>query len=57
MEAQKIINHLEESLRFLKEYLKFPTRKWYIINDQNNVKYGKGDENDSTIKFNTEVVK
>ena len=33
------------------------TRKWYIINDQNNGQYGKGDENDSTIKFNTEVLK
>ena len=54
MEAQKIINLLEESDD---DDLKFQTRKWYIINDQNNGKYGKGDENDSTIKFNTEVVK
>ena len=37
---------------------KFATRKWYIINDQNNGQYGKGDEdNDSTIKFETKVIK
>ena len=54
MEAQKIINLLEESDD---DDLKFQTRKWNIINDQNNGQYGKGDENDSTIKFNTEVIK
>ena len=37
--------------------MEFQTRKWYIINDQNNGQYGKGNENDSTIKFNTEVIK
>ena len=37
---------------------KFATRKWYIINDQDNGQYGKGDEdNDSTIKFETKVIK
>ena len=37
---------------------KFATRKWYIINDQNNGQYGKGDEdNDSTIKSETKVIK
>ena len=54
MEVQKIINLLEESDE---DDLKFQTRKWYIINDQNNGKYGKEDENDSTIKFDTEVIK
>ena len=54
MEAQKIINILEESDD---DILKFATGKWYIINDQNNGIYGKGDENDSTIKLNTEVIK
>ena len=39
MEAQKIINLLEESDD---DILKFQTRKWYIINDQNNGQYGKG---------------
>ena len=54
MEAQKIINLLEESDD---NDLKFQTRKWYIIYDQNNGQYCKGDSNDSTIKFNTEVKK
>ena len=55
MEEQKITNFLKETDD--NNILKFQTRKWYIINDQNNRKYGKGDENDSTIKFNTEVIK
>ena len=54
MEAQKIVNLLEESDD---DVLKFQTRKWYILNDQNNGQHGKGDENDSTIKFNTDVIK
>ena len=54
MEAQKIINLLENSDD---NELEFQTRKWYIVNDQNNGQYGKGNENDSTIKFNTEVIK
>ena len=54
MEAQKIINLLEESDD---EVLKFAARKWYIINDQNNGQYGKGGENDSSIKFDTKVIK
>ena len=52
MKAQKIINLLEDSDE---DTLRPPTRKWYIINDQNNAQYGKGDENDSTIKFDTAV--
>ena len=39
------------------EDLKFLTKKWYIINDQNNGAYGKRNQNDSTIKFSTEIVK
>ena len=54
IKAQKIKNFLEESDN---ENLKFQTRKWHIISDQNNSQYRKGDENDSTIKFNTEVIK
>ena len=30
-------------------------RRWYIINDQNNRQYGRGD--DSTVKYNTETIK
>ena len=54
MEAKEIINLLESSDD---DELKFQTKKWYIVNDQNNEQYGKGNENDSTIKFNTEIIK
>ena len=54
METQKILNLLSDSDN---ESSKFATRKWYIINDQNNRQYGKGNENDSTIKFETKVIK
>ena len=39
------------------EPLKFATRKWYVINDQNNTDYGDGDENGRTITFETKVIK
>ena len=55
MESQKIINLLEQSGN--DDESKFLIKKWYIINDQNNGQYGKGDRNDSTIKFSTEIVK
>ena len=54
METQKIVNLLNGSNN---ESSKFATRKWYIINDQNNGKYGGGNENNSTIKFETKVIK
>ena len=54
METQNVVNLLEESCD---EGLKFATRKWYIINDQNNGQYGKRDENNSTIEFDTKVIK
>ena len=54
METQKIVNLLNDSDN---ESSKFATRKWYIINNQNNGKYGRGNENDSTIKFETKVIK
>ena len=54
METQKIGNLLNDSDN---ESSKFATRKWYIINDQNNGEYGNGDENGSTIKFETKVIK
>ena len=37
METQKIVNLLNDSEN---ESLKFATRKWYMINDQNNGQYG-----------------
>ena len=54
METQKNANLLNDSDN---EYWKFATRKWYIINGQNNGQYGEGNENDSTIKFETNVIK
>ena len=54
METQKIVNLLNDSHN---EYSKFATRKWYIINDQNIGQYGRGNETDSTIKFETKAIK
>ena len=56
METQKIVDLLNNSEN---KSSKFATRKWYIINDQNNGQYDKGneDKNDSTIKFETKVIK
>ena len=54
METKKIVNLLSNSDN---EYSKLPTRKWYIINDQNNGQYGRGNENDLTIKFEKKVNK
>ena len=36
---------------------KFAIRKLCIINDQNNGQCGEANENDSTIKFETKVIK
>ena len=59
METQKIVNLLSDSDNesSMELHSKFATRKWYIINDQNNGQYGRGYENDSTIKFETKVIK
>ena len=54
METQKIVNLLNDSHN---ESSKFATRKWYIINEQNSRQYGNRDENVSTIKFETKVIK
>ena len=40
-----------------RESSKFATRKWYVINDQNNTHYGEGNEDSTTIKFETKVIK
>ena len=59
MRTQKIVNLLNSSDNesAVELHSKFATRKWYIINDQNNGQYGRGNENDSTIKFETKVIK
>ena len=54
MEIQKIINLLGDANN---ESLKFSTRKWYVINDQNNTDYGEGNEDSTTVEFETKVIK
>ena len=55
METQKIINLLNKNDV---ESRKFTMRKWYVINDTNNTKYGGLNSNDpDTVKFVTKVLK
>ena len=49
METQKIVNLLNDSDN--------ESSKFYIISNQNNGQYGRGNENDSAIKFETKVIK
>ena len=54
MESQKIINlfdHKDE------DDPRFETRKWYIVNDHNNGNYSQGDDVQSIVKFDTEIVR
>ena len=53
METQKIVNLLGDANN---ESSKFATRKWYVINDQNNTDYGEGNEDSTTVKFETKVI-
>ena len=58
MENQKIINLLDKIDTDSKH---FATKKWYIINDENNTNYGvnkdTGAYNQDTIKYDTRVLK
>ena len=58
MENQKIINLLDK-IDTDSKY--FATKKWYIINDENNTNYGvnknNGADNSDTIKYDTRVLK
>ena len=58
MENQKIINLLDKSDTDSKH---FATKKWHIINDENNTNYGvnkdTGENNPDTIKYDTRVLK
>ena len=58
MENQKIINLLNKDDIGSKH---FATKKWYIINDENNTNYGvdkdTGANNPDTIKYDTRVLK
>ena len=53
-ETQKIANLLNDTNN---ESSQFAARKWYIINDQSYTEYDEGNENDSSIKFETKVIK
>ena len=53
METQKIANLFNSE----NESSKFAARNWYIINDQNNGQYGRGNQIDLTIKFEKKVIK
>ena len=58
MENQKIINLLDKDDTDSKH---FTTKKWYIINDENNTNYGldknTGANNRNTIRYDTRVLK
>ena len=58
MENQKIINLLDKTDTDSKH---FATKKWHIINDENNTNYGvkkdTGADNPDTIKYDTRVLK
>ena len=54
MDTQNIANLLVDVDN---ESSKFTTRKWYVISDQNNTVYGKGNEDNRTVKFETRVIK
>ena len=49
MEAQKIINLLNNTEN---EYLKFATKKWYVIDSESNGNYS----NDEEMKFLTRSI-
>ena len=58
MENQKIINLLN---KIDTDFKHFATKKWYIINDENNTNYevnkDTGENNPDTIKYDTRVLK
>ena len=54
MSTQKMVNLLNENDN---ESSNFATKKWHVTNDQNNRKCEEGNENDSSIKFETKVNK
>ena len=53
MESEKIINQLNSNNN---ESQKFATKRWYIIQDQNQGEYGNVFDN-TTIKYDTKVIK
>ena len=57
MENQMIINLLNKNDTNSKD---FATKKWYVINDENNTNYGvyknTGANNPDTIKYDTRIL-
>ena len=39
------------------ESSKFAARKWYVISDQNNTDYREGNQDSTTVNFETKVIK
>ena len=54
MESQKIINLLDHKDE---DNPRFKTRKWYIVNDHKNGNYSQGDDLQSLVKLDTEIVR
>ena len=54
METQKITNSLGDAYN---ESQKLATKKWYVINDENNTEYGEGNKSGTTVKFEPKVIK
>ena len=54
METQKTAHFLGDVDN---ESSKFATRKWYVINDQNNTDYCEEIEDSTTVKFEAKVMK
>ena len=54
METQKIANLLGDADN---EFSHFGAGKWYAINDENDADYGQGNEDSTTVKFESKVIK
>ena len=54
METQKIVNVLGDADN---ESSQFATKRWYVVNDQNNKDSGEGNESSTTANFETKVIK
>ena len=54
MKTQKIADLLGDADN---ESSNIATRKWYVINDQNNTDYGGQNKDSTTVKYETKVIK
>ena len=54
MEIENIVNLLDDADN---KFSEFSARTWYVINDQNNADCGEGNEDHTTMKFKTKVIK